>query len=91
VLDLAASLTHLNAGGTTCRDLPTTASIGSWANLPRHLAAHLTGFEDLNSSANIDSSRKRAGQPMSWCNSIENLALLDNDNNGDSVPATVPA
>jgi len=28
---------------------------------------------------------------MSWCSSVENLALLDNDSNGDSVPASVPS
>jgi hypothetical protein len=55
------------------------------------VAAHFTGFEDFNSSANIGIDSKAAGQPVSWGNSSENLALLDNGNNGESVPATVPA
>jgi hypothetical protein len=48
-------------------------------------------FEDFSSCANGGSSSKSAGQPMSWCSSVENLALLDNGSNGDSVPASVPA
>jgi hypothetical protein len=49
-----------------------------------------TGFEDLNFSANVSSSRNAAGQRMSQSNIGENLTLLSNGSNGDSVPATVP-
>jgi hypothetical protein len=50
-----------------------------------------TGFEDLNSSANVSSGRNAAGQGMSRPKIIENLAVLSNGSNGDSVPVTVPA
>jgi hypothetical protein len=53
------------------------------------VAAH-TGFEDSNSSANVGIAGKAAGQRMILSNIGENLALLNNGSNGDSVPATVP-
>jgi hypothetical protein len=52
---------------------------------------NLTGFEDSNSSANISIDSKAAGQRRIPPNIGENLTLLDNGSNGDSVPATVPA
>ena len=51
-------------------------------------AAHLTGFEDSNSSANVGIDSKAAGQGMILSNIGEILALLSN---GDSVPAAVPS
>jgi hypothetical protein len=53
-------------------------------------AADLTGFEDSNSSANVGIDSKAAGQGMSLSNIGDTVALLNNGNNGDSVPATVP-
>jgi hypothetical protein len=53
-------------------------------------AAHLTGFEDSNSPTNVVKGSKAAGQGMISPNIGENLALLNNGGNGDSVPATVP-
>src|SRR5919106_853510 len=53
------------------------------------VAAH-TGFEDSNSSANVGIDSKAAGQGMIPPNIGENLTLLNNGSNGDSVPATVP-
>jgi hypothetical protein len=53
------------------------------------VAAH-TGFEDSNSSANVGIDSKAAGQKMTLLNIGENLALLSNGSNSDSVPATVP-
>jgi hypothetical protein len=52
-------------------------------------AAH-TGFEDSNSSANVGIDSKAAGQGMILSNIGDNLVLLDNGSNGDSVPAIVP-
>jgi hypothetical protein len=56
----------------------------------RHAARRLTGFEDSNSSANVGIAGKAAGHGMVPSNIGENLALLNNGGNGDSVPATVP-
>jgi hypothetical protein len=52
-------------------------------------AAH-TGFEDSNSFANVGIDSKAAGQRVILSNIGENLTLLNNGSNGDSVPATVP-
>jgi hypothetical protein len=49
-----------------------------------------TGFEDCNSSANVGIDSKAAGQGMVPFYVGENLTLLNNGSNGDSVPATVP-
>jgi hypothetical protein len=57
---------------------------------PARRAARLTGFEDLNSSANVGINSNAAGQGMVPSNIGEKLALLNNGSNGDSVPATVP-
>jgi hypothetical protein len=54
------------------------------------VAAH-TGFEDLNSSANVGNGSKVTGQEVIVPNIVENLTQLRNVSNGDSVPATVPA
>jgi hypothetical protein len=56
----------------------------------RQAAAHLTGFEDANSSANVGIDSKAAGQRVILASIGENLTLLNNGGNGDSVPATVP-
>ena len=53
------------------------------------VAAH-TGFEDSNSSTNVGIDSKAAGKKTILSNIGENLALLHNRSNGDSVPATVP-
>jgi hypothetical protein len=63
----------------------------SSANRSRHAAARLTGFEDLNFSVNLGSLSKAAGQMTYLSKSNENLTLINNGGNGDSVPATVPA
>jgi hypothetical protein len=57
---------------------------------PARRAARLTGFEDSNSSTNVGIDSKAAGQGTVLSNIDENLTLLDNAGNGDSVPATVP-
>jgi hypothetical protein len=54
-------------------------------------ASAYTGFEDSNSSANVGIDSKATGQGMTPPNIGENLALLNNASNGDSVPAAVPA
>ena len=43
----------------------------------RHAAARLTGFQDSNSFANVDTS--------------SNVTMPNNGSNGDSLPTTVPA
>ena len=53
------------------------------------VAAH-TGFEDSNSSANAGIDSKASDQGMVPSNIGENLALLNNGSNGNSVPGTVP-
>ena len=53
-------------------------------------AAH-TGFEDLHSSDDVDTSSKAAGQRTVSSNISKNMALSNNGSNGDSVPASVPA
>jgi hypothetical protein len=53
------------------------------------LATH-TGFEDANSSTNVGIDSKATGQRPAPFNIGENLALLNNGSNGDSVPRTVP-
>jgi hypothetical protein len=67
---------------------PTLSQGGGKSNPPR--AAQLTGFEDSNSSENVGIDSKATGQGMNQSNIGENLALLNNGSNGDSVPATVP-
>jgi hypothetical protein len=47
-------------------------------------------FEDSNSSGNVGIDSKATGQKMILSNIGENLALLNNGGNDDSVPATVP-
>jgi type 1 fimbria pilin len=54
------------------------------------VAAHFTGFEDSNYSANVSIDSNATGQGMILSNISENLALLNNGSNGHSVSATVP-
>jgi hypothetical protein len=65
-------------------------AFGAVTSPTRQAAAHLTGFEDSNSSANVGIDRKAAGHGMVPSNMGENLTLINNGSNGDSVPATVP-
>jgi hypothetical protein len=48
-------------------------------------------FEDSNSSANVDTSRKLAGQWAFFSDISRNTPPPKNGSNSDSVPATVPA
>lgn len=48
-------------------------------------------LKDSNCFVNVDIDSKAAGQGMIPPNIGENLALLNNGGNGDSMPATVPA
>jgi hypothetical protein len=57
---------------------------------PARRAAHLTGFEDSNSFTNVGIDSKAAGQRKLLSNIDENLTLLNNGGNVDSVPAAVP-
>jgi hypothetical protein len=62
--------------------------VGNRTRLSR-VAAH-TDFEDMNSSANVGIDSKAAGHGTILASIDENLTLLNNGSNGDSVPATVP-
>jgi hypothetical protein len=64
--------------------------INPWLFQPYRQAPSHTGFEDSNSSANVGIDSKAAAQGIVVCNMGENLVLLNNGSNGDSVPATVP-
>jgi hypothetical protein len=57
---------------------------------PARRAACLTGFEDAISFANVGIDSKATGQRMVLSNIHDNLTLLNNGSNGDSVPGTVP-
>jgi hypothetical protein len=54
------------------------------------MAGLATGFEDSNSSENVGIDSQAAGHGTVPSSMGENLALLNNGGNGDSVPATVP-
>jgi len=50
-----------------------------------------TGFEDSNSCVNVGSGSKATGQAAILTSIGENLALLNDGSNDESVLATVPA
>jgi len=56
----------------------------------RKLPAFISDFEDFNSSVNVDSDGKPAGQAMPLPNTGANWIPVGNGVNDDSVPATVP-
>jgi hypothetical protein len=67
--------------------MPPSVAVAIEAGSGAGFGCRLTGFEDSNSSANVDIGSIAAGHGIVLSTMGDNPALLNNGSNGDSVPA----